>query len=117
VTIGAIVLSSRSGKADVYPRIVIHKEPTGGTPLTFCEYVDGANNRLGVDRIDRVPSLKAAAGPLGVALDMGVGGHFACRGNQTGTPPATVTHVNVPHRSACTSDPAFYDVSVTLQFR
>ena len=57
VSLGAAVISSQTGTAAFYPRLVIHKENAGDAPpapQTFCEYADGANNNLGVDQVPRV---------------------------------------------------------------
>ena len=48
ISLGAAVLSSGSGRAVAFPRIVIQKEDATSidTPVTFCEYVDGIANRI-----------------------------------------------------------------------
>ena len=46
--------------------------------MTYCEYVDGANNNLGVDTITRVPTLAAALTATDTPLTMGVGSSLDC---------------------------------------
>ena len=75
VSIGAAVIST-SSTADVAlsARLILHKQ-NGADPMTYCEYVDGANNNLGVDTITRVPTLAAALTATQTPLTMGVGRH------------------------------------------
>jgi hypothetical protein len=81
--------------------------------MTYCEYADGANNNLGLNRIARVPSLRAATREMRTPLNMGIGGSLDCGAGQPFSP--TVREIWVPAASAV--DNAFYDVSVTLQFK
>ena len=86
-------------------------------PIEFCEYVDGANNQLGLDQIPRVPSLQAAEDAMDTPLNMGVGGALDCdTTGQPAPPPVTgaVTEIWVP--AATATDPAYYDVSATFAF-
>jgi hypothetical protein len=115
VSLGAAVLSNRSGQAEFYPRILIHKEDSPGAPMTFCEHADGANNRLGIDRISRVQTPRAALVAMQTPLNMGIGGTLDCGAGQTSV-TGTVKEILVPASSNGAST-AFYDVSVTLQFR
>ena len=58
---GAAVITTRTGNATVYPRLLIHKQADlANAPMTFCEYADGATNGAGVAPASRVPSLAAA---------------------------------------------------------
>jgi hypothetical protein len=114
VSFGAAVISTRSGNSVLFPRILIHKQiDLANAPMTFCEYADGANNNLGANRIPRVPSLRAATREMRTALNMGIGGSLDCGAGQSYSP--TVNEIWVPAGSA--ADSAFYDVSVTLQFK
>jgi hypothetical protein len=111
ISVGAAVLSSESGQAVVYPRLVIHRQdnPSIDTPMTQCEYADGALNR-----ISRVP-LRTAVDDIRERLTMHVGGSFDC-GN-TGQPgePGRVEEIWVTNASNGTST-AYYDVWATLNF-
>jgi hypothetical protein len=114
VSFGAAVISTRSGKATLFPRILIHRQADlPNAPITYCEYADGANNNLGVNRIPRVPSLRAATREMRTPLGMGIGGSLDCGAGQPYS--GTVKEIWVPAASA--ADSAFYDVSVTLQFK
>ena len=42
--------------------------------MTYCEYADGANNNLGAARVQRVPSLRAAAPAMRVPQSLGIWG-------------------------------------------
>jgi hypothetical protein len=109
VSIGAAVLSNGSGRAVVHPRIIIHRQDatSSGTPMTYCEYVDGDANQ-----ISRVP-LRTAVGEIREPLRMDAGGSFDCGGGQTGT-PARAEEIWVPTGSPAAD--AYYDVWTTLTF-
>ena len=111
ISVGAAVLSKESGDAVVYPRLVIHRQdnPAIDTPMTQCEYADGALNR-----ISRVP-LKTALDDVRERLTINVGSTFDC-GN-TGQPgePGRVEEFWVTNSSNGAST-AFYDVWTTLTF-
>ena len=114
VSIGAAVISTSStATLSFYPRLLIQKQDGGSAPMTYCEYVDGANNNLGVDTITRVPTLAAALTATKTPLTMGVGGTLDCGSTQPVTP--TVTEIWVPAASNGTST-AFYDVWVSDGF-
>jgi hypothetical protein len=110
VSLGAAVLSSGSGRAGVFPRILIHREDATsiGTPMTFCEYVDG-----NASQIERV-SLRADIDAIRDPLRLDAGGSFDCRGGQTGS-PARADEIWVPAGSS--NSTAYYDVWTTLTFR
>ena len=116
VSLGAAVISERSGEAILYPRLLIHKQNGDSVPITFCEYADGANNNLGIDRIRRVPTLGDAIVAMQEPLDMGIGGSLDCGSTQPYPPNGTVREIWVPAASNGT-ETAFYDVSATLTFR
>ena len=116
VSLGAAVISERSGEAILYPRLLIHKQNGDSVPITFCEYADGANNNLGIDRIRRVPTLGDAIVAMQEPLDMGIGGSLDCGSTQPYPPNGTVDEIWVPAASNGT-ETAFYDVSATLTFR
>jgi len=113
---GAAVISQRSGTSIVVPRILVHKQvDVIGAPMTYCEYADGANNNLGAARVQRVPSLRAAATATRVPQTLGLGGSIDCGANQPG-PSSRVNEIWVPAASDGVSS-NFYDVWVTLTFR
>ena len=116
VSLGAAVISDSSGEAILYPRLLIHKQNGDSVPITFCEYADGANNNLGIDRIRRVPTLGDAIVAMQEPLDMGIGGSLDCGSTQPYPPNGTVDEIWVPAASNGT-ETAFYDVSATLTFR
>ena len=116
VSLGAAVISERSGEAILYPRLLIHKQNGDSVPITFCEYADGANNNLGIDRIRRVPTLGDAIVAMQEPLEMGIGGSLDCGSTQPYPPNGTVREIWVPAASNGT-ETAFYDVSATLTFR
>ena len=116
VSLGAAVISDSSGEAILYPRLLIHKQNGDSVPITFCEYADGANNNLGIDRIRRVPTLSDAIVAMQEPLDMGIGGSLDCGSTQPYPPNGTVNEIWVPAASNGT-ETAFYDVSATLTFR
>ena len=93
VSLGAAVISSQTGTAAFYPRLVIHKEDANDpapAPMTFCEYADGANNQLGVDQVERVPTAQAAVDAMReTAQTMGIGGSLDCGAGQPAAPPVT----------------------------
>jgi hypothetical protein len=115
ISFGAAVISNQSGTATVYPRLLIHKEAAvaPNTPITFCEYADGADNNGGSDQVARVPTLTAATSAMQTPLSMGIGGSLDCGSTQTYS--ATVTEIWVP--SASSTEPAYYDVAATFTFR
>jgi hypothetical protein len=113
VSIGAAVISDRTGTEQFYPRLLIHKEDGPGAPMSFCEYADGANNNLGVDQVSRVATLQEARTATQTPREMGVGGTLDCEGGDPA--PPTVTEIVVPAASNGTST-AFYDVWATLTF-
>ena len=78
ISLGAAVISSQTGTAAFYPRLVIHKEDTRGAPMTFCEYADGATNNLGIDQVQRVPTLGAAVAAMQTQRNLGIGGTLDC---------------------------------------
>jgi hypothetical protein len=115
ISLGAAVLSSRSGRALLYSRMVIHKEnaSSANTPITFCEYADGSGSKTGLNVISRV-SLRTALGAIRTKLFMGIGGSLDC--GDTGQPYSPrVKEIWVP--SASGTDTGFYDVWTTLTFR
>jgi len=114
VSIGAAVISDQSGTTVIHPRLRIYKEAatSANTPVTFCEYADGANNNAGLDTISRVPTLAAASIAMNTPLSMGIGGSLDCGSTQTYSP--AVTEIWVPAASA--TDTAYYDVSATFAF-
>ena len=111
ISVGAAVISSESGEALIYPRIIVHKQdsPTINTPVVQCEYADGATNR-----VSRKP-LGTNVGEIRDPLTLDVGGTFDC-GN-TGQPgePGRVEAIWVTNSSNGTST-AYYDVWTTLNF-
>jgi hypothetical protein len=120
ISYGAAVISSQTGNAVIYPRLLIHKESGAiandgppDAPIEFCEYADGANNNAGLAQIPRVPSLQDAVTAMQTPLSMGIGGSLDC--DTTGQPytPA-VTEIWVPAATAV--DASFYDVSATFAF-
>jgi hypothetical protein len=124
ISFGAAVISNQSGNAVVYPRLLIHKESGAivndgppDAPIEFCEYVDGANNQLGLDQIPRVASLQDAEDAMDTPLNMGIGGSLDCDSTGQPVPPpvtGAVTEIWVPAASA--TDPAYYDVAATFAF-
>ena len=113
ISYGAAVISTQSGNAAVYPRLLIHKQADlANAPITFCEYADGANNNLGLATISRVSTFPDALTALKTPLSMGIGSSLDCGSTQPYT--ADVTEIWVPAASA--SDSAFYDVAATFTF-
>jgi hypothetical protein len=113
VSWGAAVITTRTGNASVYPRLLIHKQADlANAPMTFCEYADGATNGAGVAPASRVPSLAAALTAMQTPRSMGIGSSLDCGSSQTFSPE--VTEIWVPAASAV--DTAFYDVSATFTF-
>jgi hypothetical protein len=111
ISVGAAVLSSGSRRAVAYPRIEIHRQdgPSIETPMTQCEYADGAANRIA-----RVP-LRTAVGEIRHPLTVNVGGSFDC-GN-TGQPGKSGRVKQIWVASASNgSSTAYYDVWTTLNF-
>ena len=110
VSIGAAVMSPArpSGTSGFFPRITIQKEATGGDPKTFCEYADGA-----FTRINRVQTLTAARTEMQTPLRLDIGGTADCGAGQGG---GLVNEITVPKGSAGASDPAFYDVWITVAY-
>ena len=95
VSLGAAVISDSPGEAILYPRLLIHKQNGDSIPITFCEYADGANNNLGVNRISRVPTLSDAIVAMQEPLTMGIGGSLDCGSSQQYPTSGTV------QRSGC----------------
>ena len=50
----------------------------GALPMTFCEYADGATNNLGIDQVQRVPTLGAAVAAMQTQRNLGIGGTLDC---------------------------------------
>ena len=109
VSLGAAVVSTRPGTLGLFPRILIHKD-TGS--LSFCEYADGANNNLGLARVQRVPTFQAALTAIRTPITLGIGGSLDCGAGQS-SETGTVSDILVPGDSV---NPVFYDVWVTLAF-
>ena len=107
------MISTESGTAVAYPRLLIHKQvDLAAAPITFCEYADGANNAGGLATITKVATPPDALTAAQTPLSMGVGSSMDCGSTQ---PPAeVVTEIWVPAGSAV--DSAFYDVSATFVF-
>jgi hypothetical protein len=116
VSFGAAVISTRDGESRVHPEIIITKEATGGDPMTFCEHADGATNNRAFHDIPRVASLNDATSAMRTKLSMGVGGSLDC-GAGPQPAPERVNEISVPSGRSGPGDPAFYNVSVTLQFK
>jgi hypothetical protein len=114
VSIGAAVISDQSGTTVVHPRLLIYKQSgaAAASPITSCEYADGANNNAGLDTISRVPTLIDAQAAMNTPLSMGIGASLDCGSTQPYSP--TVTEIWVPAASA--TDSAFYDVEATFAF-
>ena len=116
ISLGAAVISSQTGTAAFYPRLVVHKEDNPGAPMTFCEYADGATNNLGIDQVQRVPTLGAAVAAMQTQRNLGIGGTLDCGATgQTNPVSGIVKEIWVP-ASANGTGTAFYDVSATLGF-
>ena len=102
----AAILSSSTGGAHVYPRILIQTESLDGGPQTYCEYADGADNSNDPDAISRVPSsTNPSTFP---ALDLGIGGSLDCSGGQSYPSGGVVQQIWVPA--------GYYDVFSTFDF-
>jgi hypothetical protein len=113
ISIGAAVISTRTGTVLFFPRLLIHKEDGPGAPITFCEYADGTNNNLGVEQIQRVSTLDDAVTAMRTPISMGIGGTLDCGAGQTSA-TGSVKEILVPPSTAGGS--AFYDVEVTLAY-
>jgi hypothetical protein len=89
----------------VYPRILLYKEDNTSGDKQICEYADGSTN-------------SGATTPLtgtAATVQLGVGGTFDCGSTvQTGSPGASVDHINVPGDSS--GEGLHYDVFTTLTF-
>ena len=106
VSASAAILSSSTGGAHVYPRILIQTESLNGGPQTYCEYADGADNSNDPDAISRVPSsTNPSTFP---ALDLGIGGSLDCSGGQSYPSGGVVQQIWVPA--------GYYDVFSTFDF-
>ena len=106
VSASAAILSSSTGGAHVYPRILIQTESLDGGPQTYCEYADGADNSNDPDAISRVPSsTNPSTFP---ALDLGIGGSLDCSGGQSYPSGGVVQQIWVPA--------GYYDVFSTFDF-
>jgi hypothetical protein len=113
VSLGAAVITDRSGDADLYPRRLIHKQDGGDAPMSYCEYADGANNSGALSPIKRVPTLDDANEAMQEPLTMGIEGSLGCGSTQEYT--STVDEIWVPAGPNGAS--AYYDVSTTVTFR
>jgi hypothetical protein len=113
ISIGGAVISRQTGQANFYPRLLIHKENGPGAAMTFCEYVDGANNQVGIAQVDRVSDLQSAQTAMRTPVSMGVGGTLDCGSSQSYSP--SVEELSVPAASNGKST-AYYDVSATFSF-
>ena len=82
--------------------------------MNYCEYVDGANNNLGVDTITRVPTLPAALTATDTALDMGVGGTLDCGSTQPAPPPTGGRAEDLGSLERRATE--YYDVWATMLF-
>lgn len=78
----------------VWPRLLIHKQPLGGGPSTYCEYLDGATNSTPFEG-------------MGAPLTMGIGGSYDCPGGSG--PSGTVSAYTVPA--------GYYDVWSSFKFQ
>jgi len=106
VSASAAVLSSATGGAHVYPRILIQTESLDGGPQTYCEYADGADNSNDPDAISRVA---ASTSPKDFpALDLGIGGSLDCNAGQAYPSTGVVQEIWVPA--------GYYDVFSTFDF-
>ena len=81
--------------------------------MSFCEYADGANNNLGLHKVNRVPTFQAAVTEMQTPLTLGIGGSLDCGAGQSYPTNGTVSDILVPGNSV---NPVFYDVWVTLAF-
>lgn len=90
----------------VYPRItLVTEDNTNGAEKT-CEYADGADNNGATQALTGT-----SAAPTSVSL--GIGSTADCGGNQTGTQPVSVDHINVPGSAGQGNH---YNAFVTLTF-
>jgi hypothetical protein len=105
VSLKAAVLSARSGEALVYPRVLIHRQDSGSSPMTYCEYANG-----GVNRVSRV-ELGTGADEIRETLTMNIGGSLDCGSNQPYR--QRVDEIWVTNGS---TDTAHYDVWTTVNF-
>ena len=78
--------------------------------MTYCEYADGANNRLGAARVQRVPSLRDAISAMREPQGLGIGGSLDC-GATSHTPRRSRDLGSRPSDGVSDN---FYDVWVTL---
>ena len=78
------MISSQSGSAQVYPRLLIHKQSGAALnlPITSCEYADGADNSGGLAPAPKVPTLEDAENAMDTRLNMGIGGSLDCGSTQ-----------------------------------
>ncbi len=106
VSASADVLSSSTGSAVVYPRILIQTQSLDGGPQTYCEYADGADNSNNPDTISRVPASTSTSSFS--TLDLGIGGSLDCLGGQTYPSNGVVQSIWVPA--------GYYDVFSTFVF-
>ena len=106
VSASAAVLSSATGGAHVYPRILIQTESLDGGPQNYCEYADGADNSNDAEAISRVAtSTSPSTFP---ALDLGIGGSLDCNAGQAYPSTGVVQQIWVPA--------GYYDVFSTFDF-
>jgi hypothetical protein len=107
VSATAAVLSSQTGGAHVYPRILIYSQSLSGGPETYCEYADGADNNNALDAIGRVPT-STSPSSFSPALNLGIGGSLDCGGGQSYPAGGVVQEIWVPA--------GYYDVQSTFVF-
>ncbi len=103
----AAVLSSQTGGAHVYPRILIYSQSLAGGPETYCEYADGGDNNGALDAISRVPT-STSPSSFSPVLSLGIGGSLDCSGGQTYPAGGVVQAIWVPA--------GYYDVQSTFVF-
>lgn len=107
VSATAAVLSSQTGGAHVYPRILIHSQSLAGGPETYCEYADGGDNNGALDAISLVPT-STSPSSFSPALSLGIGGSLDCTGGQSYPAGGVVQEIWVPA--------GYYDVQSTFVF-
>jgi hypothetical protein len=87
----------------VYPRIILQKEDNTTGDVQTCEYADGADNNGASQTLTTTPA----------TVTLGIGSTADCGGNQTGTQPASVDHINVP---GLAGQGAHYNAQITLTY-
>ena len=83
------MISTQSGNAAIYPRLLIHKADGSSASSSYCEYADGANNNAGLDLIPRVPTMEDAVQAMQTPLNLGIGGTLDCGSGQPFTEAVT----------------------------